>query len=377
LPTSFGFSGLSAARQHFKQSTDDNDVRRITYTYQESALLHRISIHGGTMKPPPYTRDGQRVKIDWPNYDAEVAPFLDGTALRHHDPLIGAKATTIDVRFGAEVPSDELKLQYWREFARHFHDKGWFDRLFDYVWDEPRKQDSPAVAEKARLVHSADPAIRNMITAPLTPSWIGLIDIWTPLINCFERRAGFEQFCDPAADRAAYEPEMKKGKSLWWYQSCASHGCNTIGGTYFTGWPSYMIDVSPVANRIMEWITWKYGVQGELYYSMVEAYNQSGTPWEDVNRFSGNGDGTLFYPGTPDRIGGKNQIPIESIRLKLIREGLEDYEYLHMLGSSPIAADAVKSLIHSTYNFEHDAAKLYAARLSMGEELNRRGGGAN
>jgi hypothetical protein len=137
-----------------------------------------------------------------------------------------------------------------------------------------------------------------------------------------------------------------------------------------------MVDISPVANRIMEWMTWKYGVQGELYYSTTDAYNM-GNPWDDVNRYGGNGDGTLFYPGRPDRIGGKTHIPVESIRLKLIREGLEDYEYLHMLGSSPIAAEAANSIVHATHDFDHDPTKLYAARRLMGEELSRRGARTN
>src|SRR5215475_1343599 len=108
LPTSFGFSGLSAARLDFKSSSNDNEVAHITFVYQKAALLHRLSIHGGTMKPPPYTRDGDNLKIDFTRYDAEVAPFMDGTALRNHDPLSGARATTIDMRFGAEVRSDDL-----------------------------------------------------------------------------------------------------------------------------------------------------------------------------------------------------------------------------------------------------------------------------
>ena len=40
----------------------------------------------------------------------------------------------------------------------------------------------------------------------------------------------------------------------------------------------------------------------------------------------GNGEGTLFYPGRPDKIGGNDHIPISSLRLTLIREGNEDYE---------------------------------------------------
>jgi len=376
LPNSFGFSGLSAQRQHLGRYTNDADLVALTVLYEKAALLHRISIHGGTMRPPVFSREGH-AHIDWTNYDAEVGPFLDGTVFHTGDPLPGAKATSVELRTSANAETDELKIQYWRELAAHFRQKGWFDRLFNYVWDEPRKEDSSALITKARLVHDADPAIRNLVTAPLTPAWNAVIDIWTPLINCFERRGGFPPFCDSVVGRSSYDADIQKGKSLWWYQSCASHGCYTIGGGYFTGWPSYMIDVSPVANRIMEWMTWKYGIQGELYFSTVDAYNSDGDPWHDVNRYSGNGDGTLFYPGRPAVIGGKTQIPVESIRLKLIREGLEDYEYLHMLGSSPVAAEAVNSLVHDLYDFEHDPEKLYAVRYRMGEELSKRGGTTN
>jgi hypothetical protein len=174
------------------------------------------------------------------------------------------------------------------------------------------------------------------------------------------------------AERSAYDDDLEGGKALWWYQSCASHGCYVVGGKYFSGWPSYMIDVYPVANRIMQWVTWKMGVQGELYFSMNEAYGKAGRPWEDVNRFGGNGDGTLFYPGRPDRIGGRSHIPVESIRLKLIREGLEDYEYLHLLdsvGESAFAKDIVNEIVRKTYDHEHDPDKLYAARRRMAEKL--------
>jgi hypothetical protein len=57
--------------------------------------------------------------------------------------------------------------------------------------------------------------------------------------------------------------------------------------------------------------------------------------------FGGNGDGNLFYPGRPEGydgsedsvIGGRTDIPIESLRLKRIRDGREDYEYLRELRS--------------------------------------------
>ena len=58
-----------------------------------------------------------------------------------------------------------------------------------------------------------------------------------------------------------------------------------------------MIDAPPVANRILQWLAWKYEIEGELYFSMNEAFGRGGDPWDSVSMFGGNGDGTLFYPG--------------------------------------------------------------------------------
>src|SRR5207248_1964236 len=100
------------------------------------------------------------------------------------------------------------------------------------------------------------------------------------------------------------------------------------GGEPFRGWPSLVVDAPAMAHRVFEWLTFRYRVGGELYYNTVEAQAAGLDPWRDQRLHGGNGDGTLFYPGRPDPIGGRTEIPVESIRLKLIREALEDYEYL-------------------------------------------------
>lgn len=73
--------------------------------------------------------------------------------------------------------------------------------------------------------------------------------------------------------------------------------------------------------------------------------------WTNQFIAGGNGDGTLFYPGSPLKIGGNDvlfvkcllliwivndhvgttHIPIESIRMKQIRDGLEDMEMFRSL----------------------------------------------
>jgi hypothetical protein len=299
---------------------------------------------------------------------------MDGSVFSPGQPLYGARATSMAVHTLPLLTTSEQQIQFWRQTAKHFREKGWFDRLFNYVWDEPETKDFPALIQLAKMVHRADPALRNLVAAPFHPEWSDFIDIWTPTINCFERKPGHYDFCKPMAERSAYDSELAKGKQLWWYQACGSHGCSTVGGEYFRGWPDYMIDDAPVRNRIMEWLTWKYGIQGELYFSTTEAYGEKQDPWKDLYLFGGNGDGTLFYPGRPEVIGGTTHIPVESIRLKLIREGLEDYEYLAMLtklAGYKAVADSVNGFIRRIYDFDQDPQKLYAAREWMGREISR------
>ena len=369
LKTSFGFNGVAALKQHFGKYTNDRDILRLVQTYQKSALLHRISIHGGSMIPPRIASGG--TDIDWSAYDNEIGPFLDGTVFTGNDPLPGAKATTADLRLPPEL-TDEQNLPYYRQWIQHFREKGWLERLFHYLRDEPRVETYRNVAAKGRAAHRADPAVRNLVTVALNRELQGAVDIWVPLINCFGRKPGFPPFCEQSAPREAYGRELASGKGLWWYQSCASHGCNIIGDEYFRGWPSYMIDASPVAGRIFQWLAWKYGIEGELYFSMNEAFGRAGDPWDSVSLFGGNGDGTLFYPGRPARIGGASDIPIESIRLKLIREGLEDYEYLYLcsrLGLTELAGSSSKRIASHIYQWDHSPETLYALRRKMGDAL--------
>lgn len=374
LPNTFGFNGVGALKQHRGRYTNDEDLYQLTNIYAKAALLHRISIHGGSMVPPAFSAEGAGLRVDWTKYDAEVGPFLDGTVFSESEPLPGAKATSAEVRTHSGLDTDVKKVLYWGQWLKHFRDKGWADRLFHYLWDEPSPRDFPQVVARGLLARQADPGLRVLVTVPLREQLLNVVDIWTPLINCFLSKPGFPPFCEPDVPFGGYEREVQRGKSVWWYQSCGSHGCNVVGGEYFRGWPSYVIDVPAMANRIMEWLSWKYQIHGELYYNMNEAFSSDMDPWADVYLHGGNGDGTLFYPGRPDKIGGATDIPVESIRLKLIREGFEDYEYLAMLagmGAPDFSNQSVWKIVQEPYQWEKNPEVLYEVRREMGETLNR------
>ena len=91
--------------------------------------------------------------------------------------------------------------------------------------------------------------------------------------------------------------------------------------------------------------------------------------------FWGNGDGRLLYP--PQRQPAASFIPepVTSIRLELIREGLEDREYFWLLkqqiqaGGDPDAIAEAKAalediggLVPTLTRYTKDSRRLYAAR---------------
>jgi hypothetical protein len=114
-----------------------------------------------------------------------------------------------------------------------------------------------------------------------------------------------------------------------------------------------------------------YRIQGEHYY-WIEMWGAD--PWNQLFYAGGNGDGALYYPGSVDKVGGTTPIPVASIRLKLIREGMEDYEYLNALakaGYSDLADSAANSFITNAYTFDNDPKALEGAREKMGTMLHR------
>ncbi len=125
----------------------------------------------------------------------------------------------------------------------------------------------------------------------------------------------------------------------------------------------------------MGWLSFEYGASGELYYETTVSLADA---WRNQYFEGGNGDGNLFYPGLPDggpgvpAIGGSREIPIESIRLKRIRDGREDYEYLHLLaerGDGEEAMGVVRDLFGPAATAAQDATVSAAALQSARDRL--------
>ncbi|HET7826394.1 MAG TPA: glycoside hydrolase domain-containing protein [Anaeromyxobacter sp.] len=352
--------GTIPAAHHLSGDAD----AQLRARYASFALDHRISITVGD--------DGNDGDID--HFDRFYSPLVQGTAPTR---LPGAKLTSVKLIANMSSADDQ------RRWTQHARSQGWLDRLFQYTCDEPPLTCSWSdINGRTKAAHDADADLRTLVTTTIWDAGAnGVtngIDILVPVVNWTDDKPGKS---DAGDQRGRYDGFLASGKTreLWLYQSCMSHGC---GGTvdigspsdddrYYTGWPTYMIDAPAVRNRAMEWISFAERATGELYWETTFAYTHDA--WSNQWDFSGNGDGTLFYPGTTSRIGGQTDIPVASIRLKMIREGMEDFEYLKALadaGDPQLAHDIARKLFPNAYSTDDvDAGALMQARGAIAARI--------
>jgi hypothetical protein len=337
---------------------DDPELAR---ALAAAALRHRVTPFTLSADPPDGSCTARACDLDWSRLDAELAPVLDGRLVP------GVRGGFAEVRIPGQVwsgPEEDLAATL-RAWQRHFASRGWADRLWLYTLDEPKPDQLAELARRARLARAA--GIKVFATTVPQPALAGVVDAFAPNVTLV-----------PEAGR----PE----RVSFSYASCLSHGCGELPEAgpvraamvqEFTGWPGYEIDRPGAAARALAWLAWRRGLSGELYYDMLESWRRA-DPWSDVRAFAGNGDGTLLYPGRPEALGGKHPFPVESIRLKLVRDGLEDVELLRLAtaaGLGPLAESAAARLVPSGRRWARAAAPWLDARRRLGDTLARRASG--
>ena len=81
-----------------------------------------------------------------------------------------------------------------------------------------------------------------------------------------------------------------------------------------------------------------------------------------------------MYPGDRTEDTGQPDVqgPVSSIRFELLREGIEDYEYLWMLkdkGDSDFAEKQIQNLVIDVSAFSRNLEELYITRKAMARRL--------
>ena len=398
----------------------------VTLEWLDATLLtkdHRFAMSG---QQNIYLTTGSPTQ--WNSY---VRPLLNGTCLLH-----GGSGSTCPILPNSKltVKSVDPLATYieavWANWQSNFGKNGWGTAgnlpLFDYLTDEPHGTTAfQTLVTNAATRHGfLTPGIPELVTTDIywgqgsqsaantfsttvcssTTCILNSIDILVPAINILEPIGG------PIQPLSTYRTWLAGSTDSiprhWWsYQACSSAGTCTDrnpgpgpSGYAYTTWPNYNVDGKPAAHRAMEWITFMHGQTGELYYAAdvcaaydVETSDYAGCvpsgnsanydPWDGIYYAGGWGDGTLVYAGgvasgAINYMGSGVTIPLilPSVRLKDIRDGVQDYEYLNVLtnyGQSSLVQTQIASWITNSYTFETSGSGLQAARQALGTAIHQ------
>jgi Domain of unknown function (DUF4091) len=271
--------------------------------------------------------------------------------------------TSVDLGFwsGADITTCQMKptpsVQDLKKKAAQ-HQPGLL--VYNYTADEI--DNCPSLNQPLRQwgKNLAQAGIKNLVTMKPLPSLYNdgsktrksVVDIWVLQAEMYDRST--KQVTEV----------MKKGDKVWSYNAL-------VQGTHAPHWE---IDFPPINFRIQPgFINQSLGLTG-LLYARVDDWTKD--PWHDIQTFKDlekhdyPGEGMLVYPGTA--VGMNGVAP--SMRLKWLRDGVEDYEYIEILkklGRGSWALKVSQTVGPNWKDWTRNPSKLESARLQLGQEIDR------
>lgn len=251
---------------------------------------------------------------------------------------------------------------YVTAMRNYLASQGYLNQAYHYFANEPQDQaDYNAVAWYSRYAHQAAPDLKLMVSEGpkpeiyANPSYPNAhIDIWLPVLNEY----------DPTA---SHEREQNYGEATWIYF------LHSTRPPYFN---PITLDHPGIESKLTGWFLWKYRVRGLAYYSLND---WSKNPWTQPMTDGHNGDTFMLYPpsesNTAIAYGSNGHRFVPSIRFELMRDSLEDYEYLYLLaGGQPgvgiiNAADSqANKIIAGLTSYTRNSEFMYNLRRLIGQK---------
>ncbi len=394
--------------------TSEADKRAVLDLYLQALSENRICVYNPVPLDPfsvQFIVDGEnsRAVFDFSKWDAAMEQVFAKYHCKNFSlPIHGMGGGTFHARtepslegFGEDTPEYQAMFRsYVTQLEAHLIEKGWIDRAYVYWFDEPEPKDYEFVQKGMERIKKYAPRIRTMLTEePGSPEFADCVDLWCPISNMFNQEKA--------------DTQMDKGQKFWWYVCC---GPKAPYCTEFTDHPATEL-------RIWFWQAWQRKITGSLIWhtnwwtsdtAFPDGYQD---PYADpmcytsgyglepgTKAFWGNGDGRFLYPPEECNVPGaaKNDDgspravvapPVRSIRLAMIREGSDDYEYLAILRDriaatrAKLAAgekvavtaaqlDAYAKLLEvpaeittDMTHFATDSAPIYARRAQIAEAI--------
>ncbi len=345
---------------------------------------------GGDMETDPARMS---VEVDWTEFDRGARRYLDELGFAAYDlRLEGLGSGSFYSReagvFGGFVQGtpeyETLMSRYLSQVEKHLEENGWLGKEYIYWFDEPDPKDYPFVREGMLSIRQAAPRLRRFITEHRPGP--DIMDVSEISCTIFHR-----------VDPKAVAELSAKGREFWSYLCTGPKA----------PWVTLFIDHPAVNLRLWPWMSYAFGLKGILVWEAIywTSHNvhpegrpqnpwtdpmsytsEYGTPYGQI-RYWGNGDGRFLYP--PNRNVGVDKTkylegPVNSVRWEILREGLEDYEYLRLLeravknapeerrelaGMGRQLLDIPTTLFVSGREYTKDPKPILDHRKKMGEAL--------
>lgn len=211
---------------------------------------------------------------------------------------------------------------YLKQYVENLKNLGIIDISYYEIYDEPNDNSRWLdMLRHHKFLKSYVPELKlfdfgvDPTQVKAGKSAVGYIDIWAPHLTALK---------DKKILNAIYERE-KYGEKFWFYT------CNE-GRDNNGNYSPYLYYHRPyICLRIQPWFAWKLKSDGMFIYALSsvpkENIKKKGEKkWPEVDWLDGKyrGCGTLIYPGPDYQV-------ITGMRLANLRDGLEDYEYFHIL----------------------------------------------
>ena len=359
--TAVGISYQRLMNRHRSLNPADLDEAKLWLDYIQELGEHRLY---------PYNADPARFPLDdQDTFDPETFEQIQGALLDGKLFETVPPATSFRFRPPPARLSVEDQERYYKDFSGYLALKGHLGKLYYYTIDEPLITDFENIKNLSSIYKSSIKGLRVLVTEPYTPLLASEIDIWCPdIFSLGDSLLFFPLFAKGVVlypdfqynpGPSVYRNEIENGKEFWLYTCTSAQALD---------YPNLFIDSPAAYHRIIPWIMQRYGATGFLYYSTTVAYRKA-NPWIDQYEFEANGDGTLFYPGYAGIPFTKDHKPIASLRMKILSDGFEDYEYLELLkrksGNSYEVSGRVSAVARSSLSFEKDISGIVKAREDL------------
>jgi hypothetical protein len=278
LKTDFGFSMANARREALSRG-GQLSPEALAEKYLDNAFAHRVTLRDLTQLPG--------LVSDYPAALLE----LDGKVTKWRSQGLSSIAVP------GELLQDPAQLQWAEQFIQRHHLEGY---AFTHLSDEPDRLTWERLGQRLSAWKQGAPHISPMVTTQgIDPYLDPMVGQWALHTPVFDTR-----------HNSPILQEIAGGREVWWYVKARPQ----------RPYGNFLLDFAGIDHRILFWQTWALGIKGMHYWNVN--YTQVGQdPYLDlIDSVPTNGDGFLVYPGAEG--------PVNSIRWEIIRDGIEDYDYL-------------------------------------------------